>query len=143
MDFCNCSASQDRKNQVLELKTIRRQNQILYDFLHKISTRLIRENQTIILEDLNVSGMLKNRKLSRSIADASWSTFVQYLKYKSEWYGTNLLFIGRFEPSSKMCSCGKINKELQLSDREWTCESCEATHDRDILAARNIKKFGL
>jgi putative transposase len=111
--------------------------------LHKVSTRLIRENQTIILEDLNVQGMLKNHKLARSISDASWSTFVQYLKYKSEWYGKNLLFIGRFEPSSKMCSCGVLNKSLQLSDREWTCDNCKTVHDRDILAAQNIKRFGL
>ena len=113
------------------------------DFLHKVSTRLIRENQTIILEDLNVSGMLKNHCLARSISDVSWSKFIEYLKYKSEWYGKNLLFIGRFEPSSKMCSCGIVNKNLTLSDRIWTCDSCNAIHDRDILASQNIKRFGL
>lgn len=114
------------------------------DFLHKTSTKLIRENQTICLENLNVAGMVKNHKLAQSISDASWSTFVNMLEYKSEWYGTNILRIGRFEPSSKTCNCcGYINKELTLKDREWTCKSCETNHDRDINAAINIKNFGL
>jgi len=114
------------------------------DFLHKVSTRLIRENQTICLEDLNVSGMMKNHKLAKAVGEASWSEFVRMLKYKSEWYGVNLLFIGRFDPSSKMCSdCGHIKKDLNLSDREWVCEKCGAEHDRDINAATNIKDFAL
>jgi len=114
------------------------------DFLQKTSTKLIRENQTIILEDLNIAGMMKNHCLARAISDVSWSKFIEMLKYKSEWYGKNLVQIGRFEPSSKMCSCcGTINKNLKLSDRNWTCMSCFATHDRDINAAINIKKFGL
>lgn len=113
------------------------------DFLHKVSTKLVRENQSIALENLNVSGMLKNHCLAQSIADASWSTFVSMLEYKSEWYGVNILRIGRFEPSSKTCTCGTINKDLRLSDRVWTCKSCGTTHDRDILAACNIKSFAL
>jgi len=114
------------------------------DFLHKVSTKIIRENQTIILEDLNVSGMMKNHKLAKSISDVSWSTFIQYLKYKSEWYGRNLFFIDRFEPSSKKCNnCGSLNKELELSDRTWICEICNTEHDRDMNAAINIKKIGL
>jgi transposase len=96
------------------------------------------------LEDLNVSGMMKNHKLSKVVGEASWSEFVRMLKYKSEWYGKNFLFIGRFDPSSKMCSdCGWIKPDLKLSDREWVCLKCGAEHDRDINAAKNIKNFSL
>lgn len=114
------------------------------DFLHKASTKLIRENQSIALESLNVNGILKNHKLAQSITDASWGEFVRQLEYKAEWYGVNLLRIGRFEPSSKVCSnCGKTNNELKLQDREWTCGNCKALHDRDVNAAINIKNFAL
>ena len=98
---------------------------------------------TIAIEDLNVKGMIKNHCLAKSIGDASWSEFRRQLNYKSKWYGKNLLVIGRFEPSSKMCSCGEINQELTLKDREWTCKKCGLTHDRDILASQNIKRFAL
>lgn len=113
------------------------------DFLHKLTTKIIRENQSVVIEDLAVEGMLKNHCLAKSISSVSWSTFFSYLEYKSDWYGKNLIRIGRFEPSSKMCTCGVINKELKLSDRDWKCGSCGTTHDRDLLAANNIKRFGL
>ena len=113
------------------------------DFLHKVSTQLIRENQTIALETLAVKNMVKNHNLAQAIQDASWSTFVTMLEYKADWYGKNILRIGRFAPSSKTCSCGVINKDLKLSDRVWTCKSCGTTHNRDILAACNIKSFAL
>lgn len=114
------------------------------DFLHKLSNRLIRENQTICLEDLNVKGMTANHNLAQSIVDAGWSMFVDMLKYKSGWQGKNIIQIGRFDPSSKTCSCcGKINRELKLSDREWTCLGCGTTHDRDVNAAINIKSFAI
>lgn len=113
------------------------------DFLHKLSTQIVNEYDSIAIENLNVSGMIKNHKLAKHIADASWGTFEIMLKYKAEWKGKNILQIGRFEPSSKICSCGKINNELRLSQRTWTCKHCNTTHDRDILAANNIKKFGL
>lgn len=114
------------------------------DYLHKVSIKLVRENQTISLENLNVSGMIKNHNLAQAITDVSWSTFVNMLEYKAEWYGTNILRIGRFEPSSKTCSCcGHINKEVTLNDREWTCKNCRTHHDRDINAAINIKNFSL
>ena len=113
------------------------------DFLHKVSTQLIRENQTICLETLSVKNMVKNHNLAQAISDVSWSTFVTMLEYKADWHGKNILRIGRFAPSSKTCSCGVINKDLKLSDREWTCKSCGTTHDRDILAACNIKSFAL
>lgn len=114
------------------------------DFLHKVSTQLIRENQTIALETLAVKNMIKNHKLAQAITDASWSTFVSMLEYKAEWYGKNILRIGQFSPSSKTCSnCGSINKELQLKDREWTCSNCSVVLDRDVNAAVNIKTFAL
>jgi putative transposase len=115
------------------------------DFLHKLTHRLTNESQidSIATEDLNVAGMMKNHCLAQAIADVSWSEFFRQLDYKADWNGKNILKIGRFEPSSRTCEvCGKVNKELKLSDREWTCE-CGAKHDRDILAARNIKRFAL
>lgn len=114
------------------------------DFLHKESFKLVSENQAIAIEDLDVKGMLKNNFLAKSISDAGWSMFTTMLEYKCEWYGVNLLKIGRFEPSSKTCSnCGTVNKQLTLKDREWSCVKCNAEHDRDINAAVNIKNFAL
>jgi putative transposase len=112
------------------------------DFLHKVTTRLIRENQTICIEDLNVKGMMKNRKLSKHIGDAGWGMFFQFLRYKSDWYGSNIVSIGRFEPSSKTCSkCGYIKHDLTLKDRTWVCPVCGEHHDRDVNAAINIRDF--
>ena len=112
------------------------------DFLHKLSTYLIRNYDTICLEDLNVKGMEQNHHLAMAIQDASWGEFVRQLTYKSEWYGKNVLFIGRFEPSSKLChKCGYINNELTLSDREWVCPQCGEHHDRDVNAAMNIREI--
>jgi putative transposase len=116
------------------------------DFLHKLSHQLTHDNQvdTIVLEDLNVKGMVRNHCLAKSISEASWSEFKTMLTYKCLWYGKNLLFIGRFEPSSKVCSnCGDINETLTLADRYWTCSECEMVHDRDINAAKNIRNFAL
>jgi len=129
------------------LKVARRHEKIKNrrdDFLHKVSTKLVRENQTICLETLNVAGMIKNHKLAKSIADASWSRFVVFLMYKAEWCGCNILRIGRFEASSKTCSCcGSIKKDLKLEDRKWRCEECGILHDRDVNAAINIKKMAI
>ena len=111
------------------------------DFLHKTSTELVKNNDTICLETLNVKGMIQNHCLAQSISDVSWSEFNRMLTYKADWYACNILRIGQFEPSSKMCSCGVINQELTLKDREWTCSSCGTHHDRDLLAANNIKKI--
>lgn len=113
------------------------------DFLHKVTSKLVGESQatTFCIEDLSIKNMQKNHCLAKSIADVSWGTFFDFLKYKCEWNGKNLLDIGRFEPSSKMCSaCGAVNKELKLSDREWLC-SCGAKHDRDRNAAENIRRM--
>lgn len=102
------------------------------------------ENQTICLEDLNIEGMMKNHCLAGSISDASWKTFVDMLKYKADWQGKSALFIGKFSPSSKTCSCcGWIKRDLELKDRQWTCKSCNVQHDRDVNAANNIKAFAL
>lgn len=113
------------------------------DFLHKVSKRIISENQTVIIEDLNVEGMLKNHCLAKGISSVAWNDFFRMLQYKAEWSGVNLIRIGRFEPSSKMCSCGYTNKDLKLSDRRWICPCCGSENDRDLLAAQNIKRFGL
>ncbi|PIS39252.1 MAG: transposase [Candidatus Nealsonbacteria bacterium CG08_land_8_20_14_0_20_38_20] len=114
-------------------------------FLHKFTEQLTRDNQvdTYAIENLNVNGMLKNHCLAKSIADTSWSEFIRQISYKSKWYGKNLLMIGRFEPSSKMCGCGYINNDLKLSERKWTCPECKIKNNRDLLAAQNIKKFAL
>jgi putative transposase len=112
-------------------------------FLHNVSTALVRTFDVISVEDLNVSGMLKNRKLSKSISDAAWSTFVTMLEYKCNWYGKVLVKINRFFPSSKTCSkCGHKEDKMPLSVREWTCSSCGCQHDRDLNASINILKEG-
>ena len=113
------------------------------DFLHKVTTKLTRENQagTICIEDLNVSGMVKNHTLARHIQDVGFATFRELLTYKANWYGKNVLVIDRFAPSSKQCTCGHKNTELKLSQRTWTCKVCLTTHDRDLLAAQNIVRF--
>lgn len=114
------------------------------DFLHKTSSELIKSHDSLAIEDLAVSNMLKNNKLAQSISDAGWSTFVTMLEYKAEWYGKNILKIGRFEPSSKLhANCGHINKELTLSDREWVCAKCGEVVSRDLNAAINVKSFAL
>lgn len=113
------------------------------DFLHKLTTQLIRENQTIAVEDLAVKNMVKNPKLARQIADAAWGELVRQLEYKAKWYGRNLVKIDRWFPSSKRCgSCGHILQSLPLNIREWDCPNCGAHHDRDINAARNVLAVG-
>ncbi|MGF1427983.1 RNA-guided endonuclease InsQ/TnpB family protein [Kitasatospora sp. LaBMicrA B282] len=113
------------------------------DFLHKLTTRLVRENQTVVIEDLTVRNLLKNKKLARAVSDASWSELRSMLEYKCAWYGRELITIDRWFPSSKLCSaCGAIRAKLPLNIREWTCD-CGATHDRDVNAARNILAAGL
>ena len=114
------------------------------DFLHKTSATITKQFDTIIVEDLNISGMIKNHKLAQSISDVGWGNFATYLNYKSEWQGKNYLTIGRFEPSSKLHNkCGYLNKNLQLSDREWLCPKCGERVERDKNAAINIRNFGL
>jgi putative transposase len=114
------------------------------DFLHKLTTRLVRENQTIVIEDLTVRSLLGNRTLARAISDASWTELRSLLEYKCAWYGRELIAIDRFFPSSKTCStCGLIRDELPLSARRWMCTGCGTQHDRDHNAARTILAAGL
>ncbi|MEN6566939.1 MAG: RNA-guided endonuclease TnpB family protein [Veillonellales bacterium] len=113
------------------------------DFLHKLSYRLVRENQSIFAEDLNVKGIMANHHLAKSVSDAGWGEFIRQIKYKSEWNGVHFGQIDRFFPSSKKChACGWINQSLTLSDREWTCQGCGRVVDRDRNAAKNILQFG-
>lgn len=114
------------------------------DFLHKLTTQLVRENQVIAVEDLAVRNMVKNRSLARSISDAGWGELVRQLEYKCQWYGRELVKIDRFFPSSKKCGkCNFVMDKLPLSVREWECPNCRTNHDRDINAANNILAAGL
>lgn len=111
------------------------------DFLHKVTKYLVSNYDTICLEDLNVKGMVKNHHLAQALSDIAIGTFNTILEYKAKESGVNILRIGRFEPSSKMCTCGYINSNLTLAMREWVCPECGTIHDRDLLAANNIKRF--
>ena len=114
------------------------------DFLHKLTTRMVRENQTIAVEDLAVKNMLKNHKLAQAIADASWSELVRQLEYKCQWYGRTLVKIDRwFHSSKRFGNCGHVVDKLPLDVREWDCPECGTHHDRDINAAQNILAAGL
>ena len=113
------------------------------DFLHKLSRRLIDENQAIYVESLNVKGMLANHHLAKSISDAGWGEFLRQLEYKAAWCGCRLEAIGSFYPSSQMCHNGDYRKvDLRLAEREWDCPVCHAHHDRDVNAALNILREG-
>jgi putative transposase len=112
------------------------------DTLHQITTRLVRENQTLVIEDLTVRNMVKNRKLARAISDAAWSEFRSMLEYKAQWYGREVIAVDRWFPSSKLCStCGILQDRMPLNVRTWTCD-CGATHDRDVNAAKNLLAAG-
>ncbi|MFI0768393.1 RNA-guided endonuclease InsQ/TnpB family protein [Streptomyces sp. NPDC021218] len=113
------------------------------DGLHKLTSRLVRENQTIVIEDLTVRNMVKNRNLARAISDAAWSEFRAMLEYKAAWYGREVIAVDRFFPSSRLCStCGTLQEKMPLHVRTWTCD-CGTTHDRDVNAAKNLLAVGL
>lgn len=113
------------------------------NFHHQVSRKLVNENQVIVLEDLRVKNMIKNRKLSRAISEQGWYQFRSFLEYKCNWYGQELININQWYPSSKTCSsCGSIQTKMPLSVREWTCPDCGTHHDRDINAAKNILAVG-
>lgn len=136
-----------RRREKCRIKLARKQSKIVNkknDFLHKLSSKLIHENQVICLENLNLKGMVKNHCLAESISECSWYEFVRQLEYKGRWYGRTVVKIDRFFPSSKTCSnCGFIKESLNLSERKWTCPKCNTELDRDLNAAKNILKQGL
>ncbi|MET7271652.1 RNA-guided endonuclease TnpB family protein [Streptomyces flaveolus] len=114
------------------------------DHLHKLTTRLVRENQTLVIEGLTVRNMVKNRNLARAISDAAWTEFRRLLEYKATWYGREVIAVDRFFPSSKLCShCGALQSRMPLHVRSWTCNGCGTTHDRDVNGAKNLLAAGL
>ena len=142
------TSKKSKRHEVMRLKVARQYRKIAnqrVDYLHKLSTYLVKRFDTICLEDLNVAGMLKNHHIAKAIQSVSWGEFVRQLTYKSDWYGKNVVFIGRFDPSSQIChKCGYQNKDIKnLHVREWTCPICGEHHDRDVNAAKNILQFGL
>lgn len=136
-----------KRKERLRLKIARQHRKISNrrsDFLHKLTTDLAKRFDTICLENLNVKGMMQNHHLANVISSVAWNEFARQIIYKAEWNGKNVVFIGRFEPSSKTCSCcGYVKKDLTLKDRHWVCPGCGASHDRDVNAAINIRNFGL
>jgi len=132
------------KQRILLAKEYERLSSMRSDFLHKLSNKVVGENQTVCVEDLNVKGMLKNRKLARSIQRSAWSMFVTQLEYKMIQSNGFFVQIDRWYPSSKTCSvCGYINTSLTLSDRIWICPECDSSLERDVNAAVNILRAGL
>ncbi|WP_405639085.1 RNA-guided endonuclease InsQ/TnpB family protein [Streptomyces sp. NBC_00019] len=114
------------------------------DLLHQLTTRLVRENQTLVIEDLTVTNMVKNRPLARAIADAGWREFRSMLEYKAAWYAREVITVDRFFPSTRLCSgCGSVRERMPLSVRIWTCGNCGMAHDRDVNAANNLLAAGL
>ena len=135
-------AKQKRKVSIIHEQVANRR----YDFIHQTTANLADKSHatTFAVEDLNIKGMIKNHKLARAIQDASWGMFLTTLEYKCRWNGKNLIRIGRFQPSSKLCNCcGYKMESMPLSVREWQCPKCLSTNDRDINAARNIRDIGL
>ncbi len=135
-----CKGSKNRKKSALKLSRLHRKNRnIRRDFLHKQTTKLAKTKSVIVLEDLDVKGMLSQKKLSRSISDIGWSEFRRMLEYKTKWYGSELVIAPRFYPSSKQCSeCGYVLEKLLLETRQWQCPVCQSIHDRDLNAAKNL-----
>ena len=135
--------SANRRKSALALARLHRRirNQRL-DFLHKLTTRLAKTKSAIVVEDLSVAGMIRNRRLARSIADAGWSEFRRMLAYKTTWYGSRLVVGPRFHPSSKTCSvCGFVKPSLSLVERVFRCEACGLTLNRDLNAALNLERL--
>ena len=120
-------------------------NNVRNDFLHKLSTSIINENQVIVVEDLNVKEMFQNKNIAKVLGDISISKFINMLEYKARWYGRRLIKVGRYYPSSQLCNnCGYQNKKIKdYSIRTWQCPRCESVHDRDYNAANNILDKGI
>lgn len=136
-------SSNKEKSRIKLAKYYEKLNNQKENYLHHVVNQLLNENQVIVIENLNVKGMVKNHHLARSIQELSIFRFKQLLKYKAEWYGRDIIEIDRFFPSSKLCSCcGYKNSDLKLNERSWTCPACNSVHDRDLNAAINIKREG-
>jgi putative transposase len=131
------------KSRIKLAKLYEKLNNVKQNYLHQVSNQLLNDNQVIVIEDLNVKGMMQNHKLARAIQELSLFTFKSMLTYKSNWYGRDIIEIGRFFASSKLCNnCGYKKDDLTLKDREWICSSCNVNHNRDYNAAINILKEG-
>ncbi len=140
----NKTSQRREKARKLVAKVHERVSNSRQDFLHKLSRKIVDENQVVVVENLNLKGMVKNRKLSQSISQSGWGMFLNFLDYKLKHKGGVLVEIDRFFPSSKLCSnCGHKYQDLQLFEREWTCEVCHAKHQRDDNAAKNIRIEGI
>jgi putative transposase len=139
-----CKGSQRRRKQQYRVARIHaRIADSRRNFLHQISSKLIHENQVICLEDLNIKGMLRNRHLSKAVADSGLFELRRQLEYKAKWYGRDIFIVNQFAPTSKTCSaCGSSQWKMPLKIREWVCPDCNTHHDRDINAAKNILRFG-
>ncbi|PYB68193.1 transposase [Thermoplasma sp. Kam2015] len=139
------NGSKNRSKHILKLqKEYMKLRNMREDFDDKISTAIAKQYDTIVIEDLNVHGMMQNHHISKSLSDVSFYSFKQKLEWKAEKYGKNIIEIGRFDPSSKICSrCGNVKHDLKLSDRIYHCNVCGLTIDRDLNAAKNIRKIGL
>jgi putative transposase len=143
MARCQRGSMNRRKAKAKAARAHRKARNARQDFLHRASTSLVRNADTIVIEDLAVQNMVKNRSLSKAISDCGWGEFRRQLAYKCERAGRRLVVIDRWYPSSKTCShCGHLLSELKLSTRHWTCPGCRTRHDRDINAAKNILAAG-
>ncbi|GAA2155572.1 RNA-guided endonuclease InsQ/TnpB family protein [Actinomadura napierensis] len=143
MARCQPGSNNRRKAKAKVARAHRKVRNARADFLHRTTTGLVRRADTIVIEDLNISGMVRNRRLARAISDCGWGEFRRQLEYKCERAGRTLVVVDRWYPSSKTCSaCGHLLAELSLSTRRWTCPGCRTRHDRDVNAAKNILAAG-
>jgi putative transposase len=144
MARCQKGSANRAKARVKAARAHRKVRASRQDFLHRTSARLVRDHDVIVIEDLAVKNMVRNRSLAKAISDCGWGTFRAMLEYKAAKAGRHLIVIDRWYPSSKTCSaCGHLLAELSLKTRTWQCPSCGTRHDRDINAAKNILAAGL